>query len=71
MNSPAIFYFGNQNHMKSGWMHYSKSEKNITHGDIMLSKDFKEFIELLNKNSVKYLMVGEWIAHRIWLMQKI
>ncbi len=24
----------------------------------MLSKDFKEFIELLNKNSVKYLVVG-------------
>ena len=23
----------------------------------MLSKDFKEFIELLNKNSVKYLVV--------------
>ncbi|MBN1847986.1 MAG: hypothetical protein JW932_05320 [Deltaproteobacteria bacterium] len=24
----------------------------------MLSKDFKEFIELLNKNSVKYLVIG-------------
>ena len=24
----------------------------------MLSKDFKEFIELLNENSVKYLVVG-------------
>ena len=24
----------------------------------MLSKDFKEFIELLNENSVKYLAVG-------------
>ena len=24
----------------------------------MINKDFKEFIELLNKNSVKYLVVG-------------
>lgn len=24
----------------------------------MLSKDFKEFIELLNENSVRYLVVG-------------
>lgn len=24
----------------------------------MLSKDFKEFIELLNENDVKYLVVG-------------
>lgn len=24
----------------------------------MLSKDFKEFIELLNKNKVEYLIVG-------------
>jgi len=24
----------------------------------MINKDFKEFIELLNKNDVKYLVVG-------------
>jgi len=28
------------------------------HGDIMLSKDFKEFIELLNAYNVRYLVVG-------------
>jgi predicted deacetylase len=32
--------------------------ENFTHGEAMLSKDFKEFIELLNKHQVKYLIVG-------------
>jgi hypothetical protein len=44
--------------MKSGWMPWSKYEKSIIYGDIMLSKDFKEFIELLNGHNVKYLVVG-------------
>jgi len=26
----------------------------------MINKDFKEFIELLNKNDVKFLVVGEY-----------
>jgi hypothetical protein len=53
-----IFHFGNQNHLRSDWTHWSKSEKNTICGDIMLSKDFKEFLELLNVNKVKYLVVG-------------
>ena len=53
-----IFHFGNQNHLKRDWTLWSKSEKNTIHGDIMLSKDFKEFLELLNENKVKYLVVG-------------
>src|SRR5210317_1933691 len=58
MNSLLIFHFGNQNHLRSDWTHSSKSEKNTIYGDIMLSKDFKEFIELLNESKVKYLVVG-------------
>jgi hypothetical protein len=31
---------------------------NIIPGNMVLNKDFKEFIELLNANNVKYLIVG-------------
>jgi hypothetical protein len=58
MNNRMILYSGNQNHMKSGWTLWNKFEENIIHGDIMLSKDFKEFIELLNEHKVRYLVVG-------------
>jgi len=53
-----IFLTGNQNHIRSDLPHWSKYVQNTTRGDIMLNKDFKEFIELLNKNRVKYLVVG-------------
>jgi hypothetical protein len=53
-----IFHIGNQDHMKSGWRPWSKFGRNIIHGDMMLSKDFKEFIELLNEHNVRYLVVG-------------
>ena len=53
-----IIYFGNQKHMKNAYTPWSKFEKNIIYGDIMLSKDFKEFIELLNEHNVRYLVVG-------------
>jgi hypothetical protein len=53
-----IFHFGNQNHLRSDWTHWSKSEKNTIYGDLVLSKDFKEFLELLNENNVKYLVLG-------------
>jgi hypothetical protein len=39
-------------------MPWNKSVRNIISGDIMLSKDFKEFIKLLNEHNVKYLVVG-------------
>ena len=44
--------------MKNDWRPWSKFGRNIIHGDIMLSKDFKEFIELLNEHNVRYLVVG-------------
>lgn len=31
---------------------------NITHGDTVLSQDFKEFVQSLNENSVRYLVIG-------------
>jgi len=39
-------------------MHWNRLEKNTITGNFLLNKDFKEFIELLNKNNVKYLVVG-------------
>lgn len=69
MNSLMTLHFGNQSHTKNDWMRWSKSEKNTIHGDTMLSKDFKKFIELLNENSL--LTNGLLVVHRILLMQKI
>jgi hypothetical protein len=58
MNSPLIFLFGNRNPIKNELMPWNKFGANITNGDTMLSQDFKEFIKLLNKYKVKYLVVG-------------
>jgi hypothetical protein len=35
-----------------------KSAANITSGDTVLNQDFKEFIQSLNKNNVRYLVIG-------------
>ncbi|HOY17189.1 MAG TPA: hypothetical protein PLC89_07850 [Haliscomenobacter sp.] len=35
-----------------------KSENNTTIGSMVLDKDFKEFIRLLNENEVRYLVIG-------------
>ena len=37
---------------------WSKFEKNITAGKLMFNQDFKEFIQSLNDNQVRYLVVG-------------
>ncbi|MFP4169064.1 MAG: hypothetical protein ACLFSY_09540 [Desulfonatronovibrionaceae bacterium] len=44
--------------MKNVWKLWKKYGKNTTPGDIMLNRDFKEFIESLNKHNVRYLLVG-------------
>ena len=36
----------------------SKLEKNTTFGDMVLNKDFREFIASLNENNVCYMIVG-------------
>ncbi len=43
---------------RNGWRRWKKSGANTTDGDIMLGKDFKEFIVSLNRNDVRYLVVG-------------
>ena len=37
---------------------WSKFGKNTTSGKRMLNQDFREFIQLLNANQVRYLVVG-------------
>jgi hypothetical protein len=44
--------------IKNALKHWSKFGKNITFGEPMLNPDFKEFIQSLNDNQVRYLVVG-------------
>lgn len=50
--------FGKLSHLCSGLLQLNKSGRNTTFGNMVLNKDFKEFIKLLNDNGVKYLIVG-------------
>jgi hypothetical protein len=38
--------------------HWKRFDKSISAGGMMLNQDFKEFIESLNANQVRYLVVG-------------
>jgi hypothetical protein len=44
--------------MRRVWPRWKKSGRSIIAGDTMLNQDFKEFIESLNANRVRYLVVG-------------
>ena len=51
-------YFGRLSLMKIASQHQKRFVQSTINGSIMISPDFKEFIELLNANNVKYLIVG-------------
>ena len=57
-NSPKSVSTGRINLIRRDSLHWKKFAGSIIRGDTMLSKDFREFIVLLNKHSVKYLVVG-------------
>jgi len=40
------------------WPHWKKSAGSTTAGNMVLSPDFREFIQSLNDNGVRYLVVG-------------
>jgi predicted nucleotidyltransferase len=44
--------------MRSGWLVWKKSDRNIMDGKIVLNRDFREFIQSLNDNKVHYLVIG-------------
>jgi hypothetical protein len=56
--NPAILPIGKPSPMKSGWRPLRKYEGNITGEKMLLNQDFREFIESLNANRVRYLVVG-------------
>jgi hypothetical protein len=44
--------------MLPGWPPWSRFDRNSTGGNTMLNPDFKEFIQSLNDNGVRYLVIG-------------
>jgi hypothetical protein len=40
------------------WLQLSRSVANITRGNMVLNQDFKEFLQSLNDNNVRYLVIG-------------
>jgi hypothetical protein len=49
---------GEINPMLRGWLHWKKFDRNTIAGGTVLNQDFKEFIQSLNDNGVRYLVVG-------------
>jgi hypothetical protein len=59
MSKDLISRIGNAAHGKKGSRRSKKSDANITSGNMaLLSRDLKEFVELLNEKKVRYLIVG-------------
>ena len=44
--------------LRPGLPHWSKSAASITAGNTVLNQDFKRFVQSLNDNGVRYLIVG-------------
>src|SRR2546423_12067855 len=58
MNSHQILLIGSLVLPWSDWQHSKQFAVNIMAQTMILSQDFKEFIESLNANQVRYLVVG-------------
>jgi hypothetical protein len=54
----VISVTGKPSHVLSGWLPWKRSGRNTTSGDTVLNPDFKEFIQSLNADKVRYLIVG-------------
>jgi hypothetical protein len=54
----ATLIIGNLDHIMTGFLRWKRFEPSIIVGGAMLNQDFKEFIQLLNNNHVRYLVVG-------------
>ena len=53
-----ILCIGNLNHFMIEFLPWNKFGPSIITGEVVLNQDFKEFIQLLNDNRVRYLVVG-------------
>jgi predicted nucleotidyltransferase len=49
---------GRRNPIKRAWRLWNRSGASIIGGDTVLNQDFKEFIQSLNDNHVRYLVIG-------------
>jgi len=54
----VILCIGNLNHFMIEFLPWNKFGPSIITGEVVLNQDFKEFIQLLNDNRVRYLVVG-------------
>jgi predicted nucleotidyltransferase len=58
MSRRAILPSGRPNPIKPAWLRWRRSAKSTTGGNTVLNQDFKEFIQSLNDNGVRYLVIG-------------
>jgi len=58
MRSRVISRIGGSNLTSGGWLRSKASDKNTTAGKMILNPDFSEFVGLLNRHEVRYLVVG-------------
>jgi hypothetical protein len=62
-----ILSIGNRSPIISVSLLWNKSAKSIPNGGTLLNQDFREFIQSLNDNDVRYLVVGGYavaLLHR-------
>ena len=52
---------GAHNLIRYAWKRWNRFGGNIISGLTMLTPDFKEFIQSLNDNNVRYLVVGDML----------
>ena len=53
-----ILLIGKLNLTRFAWPHWNRSDENSIFGSMVLSPDFKEFLQSLNDNQVRYLVAG-------------
>jgi len=53
-----MLLIGERSLMPSAWPRWKRFDRNIIGGNMALNQDFKEFIQSLNDNGVRYLVVG-------------
>jgi hypothetical protein len=49
---------GGGNQLRNVWRSSNPSDVSFIDGDTMLNQDFREFLELLARHDVRYLIVG-------------
>ena len=53
-----MLIIGGLSHIKCGWQPSKKLGANTINGIMVLNQDYKEFLQSLNNNQVRYLIIG-------------